>query len=221
MAAKVSAEAGDAGEKIFTVTMKDNGKKSDGKAAQKVQLKVGQMGIQLFDGPQLLDSFMYANLGAWEYKAGKRLLVLVVTSFGAGSGSPRTPKKGAPAGCEFGCTSTDGVEICKLMTDHATAMVQQKRSEIKQHLLDLQGGYRVTTPNGVLMRSERSAESVKIGIVAKDESLLIVEAVLTSARTRLHAMGTNVRMDDQSRQDVDGWVSLKSANGERLSTDSH
>jgi hypothetical protein len=75
MAAKVAEAAGGIGEKVFDVTMRDN-KKGDGKPkpAQKVQLKVGQMGIQLFDGPQLLDSWAYASLGAWEYKTGKREL---------------------------------------------------------------------------------------------------------------------------------------------------
>ena len=50
MAAKVAEAAGGIGEKVFDVTMREN-KKGDGKPkpAQKVQLKVGQMAIQLFE----------------------------------------------------------------------------------------------------------------------------------------------------------------------------
>jgi hypothetical protein len=211
LAGKAAAESGEAGEKMFSVTLSHSGKK----LPQKVQLKVSQMGVQVFDGQQIVDSWLYANLSAWEFKAGKRLLVLVIAGASAGSGSPSPkPRAGAKRKTqEFGCTASDGARICKLMTEHATAMVKQKRSEMKQHLQELRGKYTVTTPNGVLMRAEASPDSFKIGIVARNEELEVVDALLTGGRTRLHAIGNNIHMDDGSRQDVDGWVSLKSGNG--------
>ena len=213
MAREAARSSGSAGEKMFRVTI-PSGKKS----ASQVQLKVSQMGVQVFDGPQVMDSWLYANLSAWEFKAGKRLLVLQVFDKSAGAESPATGRAagGKTKTKEFGCTPFDGAQICTLMTDHAIAMMKQQRSDTKQHLLKLRGKYTVTTLNGVLMRGRASPDSFKVGIIANSEELEVIEAVLTDGRTRLHAIGSSVHMDDGTRQDVDGWISLKNAAGTPL-----
>eukprot|EP01043_Picozoa_sp_COSAG02_P014110 COSAG02_NODE_576_length_20112_cov_13.577625_3_plen_2119_part_00 len=206
LAGQAAAELGDAGEKMFRVAFPSGGKKPE----RQCQLKVGQMGVQVFDGPKMLDSYLYNKLAGWEFKAGKRMLVLVI----AASASPS--QGGRQKTAEFGCTAADGARICKLMTEHATAIAKQQRSETKQHLASLQGKYTVTTPNGVLMRAQKSPQSYKVGIVANHEELEVIEAVLTGGRTRLHAKGKNVCMDDGRRQDVDGWISLQTVSGTTL-----
>ena len=214
LARQAAASSGIAGEKMFNVSIPNSGRKS----ATEVQLKVSQMGVQVFDGPQVIDSYLYANLSAWEFKAGKRLLVLQIAAKTAGEQSPATGRAGSSKAKtkEFACTPFDGAQVCKLMTDHATTMMKQQRSEMKQHLLHLRGKYTVTTLNGVLMRGHASPESFKVGIIANSEELEVIEAVLTGGRTRLHAIGSSIHMDDGTRQDVDGWISLKNAAGTPL-----
>lgn len=212
LASQAAAASGNVGERIFHVSIPQSGKKP----AHHIQLKVSQMGVQTFDGPQVLDSWLYKTLGAWEFKAGKQLLVLVIASNQA-SASPKARAAGSKRKTvEFGCTPPDGAEICKLMTDHAMAMAKQQRSEVREQLQTLRGMYTVTTPKGVLVRGHASPDSFKIGIVATDEEFEVVDAVLNGDRYRLHAVSNSVHMDDGTRQQLDGWISLKNANGVAL-----
>lgn len=212
MAASVAKEAGVAGEEIFSVTRVESKKGSN----SSLQLKVGQMSVQLFDGPRMLESWIYASLGGWDYVQKKKRLVLSLSD--ARAGSPRVGSSSPKISrtYELGCTHHDGTQICKLMTDHATAMMQRQREEERRHLQNLKGTYTVVTPKGLLMRAGRSAESSKIGIIANGETLEAGAAVLTEGRTRVHVTGKAVLLDDGSREDLDGWVTLKNANGAEL-----
>lgn len=206
LAGQAAAELGDVGEEMFNVTIPSGGKKPP----RLCQLKVSQMGIQVFDGPKMINSYLYSKLAGWEFKAGKRMLVLAIAA------SASQSQGGKQKTAEFVCSAADGARICQLMTAHATAIAKQQRSETKQHLRNLKGKYTITSPNGVLMRARASPESYKVGVIANSEELEVVEAALVGGRTRLHAKGHNVHMDDGSRQDVDGWISQTSVSNDTL-----
>eukprot|EP01052_Picozoa_sp_SAG31_P026070 SAG31_NODE_2336_length_5921_cov_33.442288_1_plen_351_part_10 len=112
-----AALSGQVGEQVFDVKMK--GKK------KLLQLKVGQMNVQLFDGAKVLESFLYVTVSAWEYDASKKLFQLQIQKPG---GKKHVCQMVLPGG------KTDGKAICELMEKHALsiakAMKQQKSVDL-------------------------------------------------------------------------------------------
>jgi hypothetical protein len=64
------------------------------KASKHVQLKVGHMNVQLFDGPTVLGSWLVAHMSSWEYSAKHQDFILHIKPGGKDWGSA---DKGAKA----------------------------------------------------------------------------------------------------------------------------
>ena len=115
IAAKLAAESGAVGERIFYVTQK-----KFKKAPRECQLKVGQMNVMLFAGPNVYASWMYTMMDRWEYFQDKKAVVLFLGAVG----------KASPESIPMGVgTDAEGEEICELMQKHALQMVKAKKEE--------------------------------------------------------------------------------------------
>ena len=115
-AGMAAALSGQVGEQMFDAKLK--GKK------KALQLKVGQMNVQLFDGQKVLESFLYVTVRSWEYDPKKKIFKLEVQRPG---GKQHTCELVLPGG------KSDGKAICELMEKHALgiakAMKQQQSAD--------------------------------------------------------------------------------------------
>jgi hypothetical protein len=64
-AARVALEEGAEAEKIFEVTQGHIKKKGKQKISENVQLKVGAMNVQIFDGPLPVETYLYTMIKRW------------------------------------------------------------------------------------------------------------------------------------------------------------
>jgi len=101
---------GKPGEQVFIVKQSHLPK-----APNTIELKVGGMGVHLFDGPLPLGTFLYSELLTWRMEDG----VLWLTT--------KKTKKTKSRQVGFKCAR--GGEIGKLMHDHATAMASQAKTD--------------------------------------------------------------------------------------------
>ena len=71
------------------------------KASKQVQLKVGHMNVQLFDGPTVLGSWLVAHMSSWEYSAKHQHFVLRIEP--GGKDAKRKKEEVYSFGCGRGC----------------------------------------------------------------------------------------------------------------------
>ena len=115
---QAAKELGLVEERVFTV-----GQTHMSKAPNLVQLKVGGMGLTLFDGPNLLESHLYSVIESWE--VGQKSKHLSVTK----KAGPNSKKK---VQIRFQVLGDDGGVIAKLMQDHAISVKKQRKILKKQ-----------------------------------------------------------------------------------------
>jgi hypothetical protein len=213
LARQAAEESGQAGEAVFDVTQEHIRK-----ASKSVQLKIGQMGVHLFDGPVPLASWPYSKIELWEYKPGEGERRGVFRVYISGK---ETKKK---LELDFGCKRAEGQAMCKLMMEHAQQMVRAKtvakKSAAQQALESLKGAYTVTSKQGIILRRSERLGSELVAVVARRAKVDVVGAQMCEGRTRLHVIASAVKTlehaDDPSggtEKDVEGWGSIKSGAG--------
>ena len=114
----VAKDLGLVEERVFKV-----GQLHLSKAPHLVQLKVGGMGLTVFDGATLLESHLYSTIKSWEVANESKHLVLQLTGKAKG-------KK--PNDIKFEVLGDDGPAIAKLMEDHAKVVFKTHVETKKQ-----------------------------------------------------------------------------------------
>ena len=108
-------------EQMFNVSLKK-------KKGHELQFKVGQMNCQLFDGPQMLGSWLYLSIHEWQYLPSSQIFDMTVPKLGAGD---KTEK------IELFSIDEKGEEIAELMTTHAKNIARQmKQDKIRAGMTD-------------------------------------------------------------------------------------
>ena len=120
LAADFAEELGAVGERVFDVTQSHMKR-----MPSECQLKVGQMGVQLFAGPEVRASWMYSVLLKYEYNKRVKSLTLFVRSAGG-----QSPRAGASSSSRservaFGVADDAvGLAIVSLMEEHCSEMAK-------------------------------------------------------------------------------------------------
>eukprot|EP01052_Picozoa_sp_SAG31_P030637 SAG31_NODE_3161_length_4607_cov_3.352484_1_plen_1082_part_10 len=222
LANQVAQNAGVAGEEIFDVTqhhMKD--------VPKNIKLKVGQMGVQLFDGPHPLESYTYSKISLWEYFATDSALRIHLVGPTARSSERKGGKlNSANSTIAYGCPKVVGERICEMMMKHAQKMAvvakNHKQNAVEDHLRSLSGRYRVRSAHGVIVRSQAMLDSEQIGVILPAQIIEVDNAVVINKRMRVHIVGQQIMLaqstslQDATNTNVEGWVSLQGPSGAPL-----
>jgi hypothetical protein len=101
------------GEQVFSVTQKHIKR-----AKTDIHLKVGGMGVTLFDGPNMLESYLYFDIAGWTYGKEEDNFVLQIKS-----GNKKI---------KFGTQPGDKDKIAKAMNTHAMGLAKATRKQAKE-----------------------------------------------------------------------------------------
>lgn len=136
-----------------------------------LKLKVGEQGLNIFEhnGMTPVNSWHYFNMVSWEFsKSSQKLTVEMKEEPGA------KPSKKKSRAVEL--RTSDGATICAVMEERAAGLAaarRQERQKKKQMARDMEGVYKVTYPEGVMVREHAALDSPKVAVVAEGEHVLI------------------------------------------------
>ena len=211
LAGEAARLAGAVAEEVFLVRQSHNKK-----AAKMVELKVGQINVQCFDGPNLIGSWLLAKLSSWEYVAEESNFVL----------HTKAEKKEKPQVFKFECSVETGALICDKILQMAVGIVAKQKADLAvkdsdakamgEELEALKGVYAVQEP-GLLLRATKALDSAEVGTINAGETIVVDAVVLYQGRTRVHMQGFGANLQGKNgSQDVMGWASLKTSAGRML-----
>ena len=193
---EVAKALGVAAERVFSVAQAHLSK-----APTLVQLKVGGMGLTLFDGPLLLESQAYATVQEWETDSASSGTKRVSIYFRKDCPNARK----YPRGISFECIGNEAQEICELMTAHATSVAVARRDQKKAAPSNLSQGLSDSEDSGPDDDSVDTDEWWEEEMRKKQDSLNLIEEpsvhrLLTGKHDRtVHFSGevTAIKKDNQ------------------------
>ena len=173
----------------------------------KQSLKVGNQGLQLWEGGKPVQSIIYQQLKSWEEADNKKSVALVVE----GQGGKKDTK--------IKLKTTEGTDICAAILKHALDVKKARKAErqAKKALAqELEGEWEVVHGTGAQVRKTAQLDSAKVAVVAFGETLTVDKAEPNfegSFKTRLRMVPKEVKLKDGSEQEVEGWITMKNDKG--------
>ena len=173
----------------------------------KQSLKVGNQGLQLWEGGKPVQSIIYQQLKSWEEADNKKSVALVVE----GQGGKKDTK--------IKLKTTEGTDICAAILKHALDVKKARKAErqAKKALAqELEGEWEVVHGTGAQVRKTAKLDSAKVAVVAFGETLTVDKAEPNfegSFKTRLRMVPKEVKLKDGSEQEVEGWITMKNDKG--------